>query len=155
MKSLALLLACLFAAVSATAATDIHHSPFITHHFNSVVLPAGETVTLELAEQIQSHKMTAGRLVKFRVLKNVVVNGRVVIATGAFATGRVKSIEKSTYSTPESITIEVVDVQAVDGQTVALSGMEQTFAAEWPNEPVVVPPGGMFAANTMNRMEIR
>lgn len=148
MKSLALLLACLLAATSAIAAPNSHRS-------GPVVLPAGETVTLELAEQIQSHKMTVGRLVKFRVLKNVVVNGRVVIATGAFATGRVKSIEKSTYSTPESITIEVVDVQAVDGQTVALGSSEQTFSAEWPNEPVVVPPGGMFAANVMNQMVIR
>lgn len=119
-----------------------------------ITLPAGTSVKLELAEKIESHKMKEGRLVQFVVRGNVVLKTATVIRHGAVATGRVKSITRSTYSTPESIILEVVDVQAADGQTVALAGIEQEFAAEWPNEPVVVAPNEIFTANTMNTMEI-
>ncbi len=119
-----------------------------------VTMLAGTPVKLELAEKIESHKMKEGRLVQFVVRGNVVVKTATVIRHGAVATGRVKSITRSTYSTPESIILEVIDVQAADGQTVALAGIEQEFAAEWPNEPVSVSPGELFTSNTMNTMEI-
>ena len=123
--------------------------------FKKIDLLAGTPVSLETAEKVLSDQVTVGQLVKFKVITDVVVDGRVVIRTGAIARGRVKSISENTYNSPESITVELVSVQAVDGQTVALNGDEQTYRGVYPNEGTLIHPGYAISANVMNDMVIK
>lgn len=148
MKNLILFFAMIagFAAKSATPAPHCH---------NWVTLPAGTMVMLETNEKFSSDQSTVGKVLKFRVTTDVRVDGKVLIATGAIAVGRVKAIEQTTYNNPETITITLLSAQAVDGQQVALNGMEQTFAGQFPNQGVTVEVGQAIIAMVMNNTEIK
>ena len=117
-------------------------------------LPAGTLVILETTEKIATDQVTVGKTLLFRVRMNVVVDGKTVIASGALAVGRVKSIARATYNYPEEITLEVLYAQAVDGQQVALNGAEQTYRGMFPNESTVVEPGQTITATVMNNIQI-
>jgi hypothetical protein len=118
-------------------------------------LPAGTLVMLETTEKISSDAVTVGKILIFRVRTHVVVDGETVIATGAIAIGRVKSISAATYNLPEEITVEVTYAQAVDGQQVALNGAEQTYKGRFPRESVAVEPGQMITGTSMNNISIK
>ncbi|MCB9264984.1 MAG: hypothetical protein H6558_08165 [Lewinellaceae bacterium] len=120
-----------------------------------VDLRAGTPVLLELSERIQSDAMTVGQLVKFKVSTDVVVEGRVAIRTGALALGRVKAISPATYNNPEEIHIEVTSVQAVDGQQVALNGLEQVARGTYPGQGMAAQQGMAITASVMNDVEIK
>lgn len=117
-------------------------------------LPSGTLVMLETTEKISSDAVTVGKILLFRVRTNVVVDGKVVITTGAIAMGRVKSITPTTYNNPEEIAFEVTYAQAVDGQQVALNGAEQTYKGRFSRESVVVEPGQMIVGTVMNNINI-
>lgn len=117
-------------------------------------LPSGTFVFLELIEKVNSDQATVGKVLMFRVRTNVVVNGKTVITTGAMAIGKVKSIQETTYNIPEQITLTVTSVQAVDGQQVALNGIEQTFIGQFSGEGVTVEPGQPIIAGVMNNIDI-
>lgn len=120
-----------------------------------IELPAGTVVLLESAEEIKSDQVTVGRIINFIVRTNVDVNGETVIRTGAIATGRIKSITSSTYNNPEEIKIELKYVQAVDGQQVALHGIEANFYGKFPGESASVDPGMSVNGHVMNNTKIR
>lgn len=136
-----------FGSIELIAATP---SPILP----KVVVKAGTLVTLETAEKIYSDDATVGQILKFSVLMNVVVDGKVVIASGALAIGRVKSIKKTTYNIPEEITIELKSVQAVDGQQIVLNGDEQTYKGKFTGEGTYVMPGRTITAKLMNNYTI-
>ena len=117
-------------------------------------LPAGTLVMLETTEKISSDAVTVGKTLVFRVRTNVVVDGKVVISTGAIAIGRVKNITPATFNLPEEITFEVTYAQAVDGQQIALNGAEQTYKGRFSRESVVVEPGQMITGTVMNNTNI-
>ena len=121
---------------------------------NTKTLPAGTLVILETTEKIASDRATVGKTLIFRVRANVVVDGKTVIASGALAVGRVKSISRATYNNPEEITLEVLYAQAVDGQQVALNGAEQTYRGTFPGESVIVEPAQTITATVMNNTDI-
>lgn len=114
------------------------------------VLPAGTLVLLETTEKIASDQVTVGKTLLFRVRMNVVVDGKIVIASGALAIGRVKSISRATYNHPEEITLEVQYAQAVDGQQIALNGAEQTYRGIFANESTIVEPAQTITGTVMN-----
>ncbi len=117
-------------------------------------LPAGTLVMLETTEKISSDAATVGKTLVFRVRTNVVVDGKVVISTGAIAIGRVKNITPATFNLPEEITFEVTYAQAVDGQQIALNGAEQNYKGRFSRESVVVEPGQMITGTVMNNTNI-
>ena len=118
-------------------------------------LPSGTLVMLETTEKISSDAVTVGKILVFRVRTNVVVDGHVVISTGAIAIGRVKSITPTTYNNPEEITLEVTYAQAVDGQQIALNGAEQTYKGRFSKESATVEPGQMITGTVMNNTNIK
>jgi hypothetical protein len=120
-----------------------------------VTLPAGSLVILETAEKIQSDQVTVGKIVTFRVRTAVFVDGHVLIASGALAIGRVKSIRETTYNSPEEITLAVISAQAVDGQQVALNDIEQTYKGRFPNEAATVETGQTITAAVMNNSTVK
>lgn len=125
-----------------------------TQPLNTKPLPAGTLVLLETTEKIDSYRSTVGKTLTFRVRTNVVVDGKTVIASGALAIGRVKSISRATFNNPEEITLEVLYAQAVDGQQVALNGAEQTYRGMFAGESVIVEPAQTITATVMNNTEI-
>ncbi|MBV6441701.1 MAG: hypothetical protein DYG98_15995 [Haliscomenobacteraceae bacterium CHB4] len=144
-------ISCLF--LLAFAASAFASAPLPSSKGNKT-LPAGTLVILETTEKIASDQVTVGKTLLFRVRMNVVVDGKTVIATGALAVGRVKSIARATYNNPEEITLEVLYAQAVDGQQVALNGAEQTYRGTFPNESTAVEPGQTITATVMNNIQI-
>lgn len=118
-------------------------------------LTAGTTVYFEITEEIKSADMTEGQLVEFKVKSDIYADNKVVIKSGAMAMGRVKSIEKSTYNNPEKITIEVTQVQAVDGQQVNLAASEQTLKGKFSGEGSTIQSGTMISATVLNDTKVR
>ena len=119
-----------------------------------VTLNAGTLVMLETAERVSSEQLTVGKVLQFKVTMNVMAEGKVAIRSGALALGRVKAIEKSTYNEPESIRIEMMHVQAVDGQMVPLNGNEQTIQGRYKGEAATIETGTSITANVTNDIEI-
>jgi hypothetical protein len=121
---------------------------------NKIELPNGTLVSLETTEQVQSNKMTVGRIVKCKITTDVVVDGKVVIRTGAIAHARVTRITPTTYNGPEQITLSAINAQAADGQIIALNGVEQTFKGRLPGQPMMVYIGTPLSAHVANNYEV-
>ena len=85
-----------------------------------VTLSAGTQVSVTLNEEFSADEVSVGNALDFFVRSNVTVNGKVVIAAGATATGWVKKVKTSCEGKCSEITFTVESVQAVDGQTVNL-----------------------------------
>ncbi len=96
---------------------------------NQVKLPGGSILLLKAAENWQPDQVTVGRVFRFRVVADVMAEGEIAIRTGAYAMGRAKSIEPSSYNDPATIRVEMMYAQAVDGQLVPLMGDELALAA--------------------------
>ncbi|MBV6654298.1 MAG: hypothetical protein KI786_11105 [Mameliella sp.] len=120
----------------------------------TIELPNGTLVSLETTEQIQSNKMTVGRIIKCKITTDVVVDGKVVIRTGAIAYARVTRITPTTYNGPEQVTLSAINAQAVDGQIIALNGIEQTFKGRLPGQPMNVYIGTPLSAHVTNNYEV-
>lgn len=120
----------------------------------TIELPNGTLVSLETTEQIQSNKMTVGRIIKCKITTDVVVDGKVVIRTGAIAYARVTRITPTTYNGPEQVTLSAINAQAVDGQIIALNGIEQTFKGRPPGQPMNVYIGTPLSAHVTNNYEV-
>ena len=120
--------ACAFVSFQAQALPSfIPHSSFlipnsslIPHSSFLVNLTAGTQVSLTLNETFSADEVSVGNSLDFFVRSNVTVNGKVLIAAGATATGWVKKVKTACDGKCSEITITVESVQAVDGQTVNL-----------------------------------
>lgn len=121
----------------------------------NITLKAGTPIIFETAETFQSGTMTVGQNIKFSVKMNVVVDGHVAINTGSIAIGRVKNINRTSYNNPETITIELTSVQAVDGSQIFLNGAEQTFQGTFSNEDTTVNNGKTITASVLNDVDIK
>ena len=86
-------------------------------------LPMGTLVSLELMSELNPRDLEVGYLVDLRVRVDVVVNGEVLIRTGAYAEGVVKEVEaRRSPNSRSRLVIEAVMLQAADGQLVPLLG---------------------------------
>ncbi|MBK8968449.1 MAG: hypothetical protein R3D58_03900 [Saprospiraceae bacterium] len=94
-----------------------------------VTLFAGTQVFVTLNEMFNAEEVSVGNSIDFMVRSNVTVNGKVLIAAGATATGWVKSVKKACDGKCAEITITVESAQAVDGQTVNLRSVPHTIQA--------------------------
>jgi hypothetical protein len=156
MKNILLLCLFSFAATAANAQDDPTPMTAIKGIFDKdVTLSAGTVILLETNEKIQSGQVTVGKTVQFKVRTNVMAQGRVAIRSGALAAGRVKAIEPYTHNSPEEIRIELLYVQAVDGQMVPLNGNEQTMRGQFAGQDAAIDLGISITANVTNNTEIK
>jgi hypothetical protein len=87
------------------------------------VVPDGTEVDLKLAETISSARAMVGQRIRFRVAKDVVVNGYVVIADGALAIGTItKADPKKWAGRSGKLEMSLQDVTAIDGTKIDLAG---------------------------------
>ena len=87
------------------------------------VVPDGTEVDLKLAETISSARAMVGQRIRFRVAKDVVVNGYVVIADGALAIGTItKADPKKWAGRSGKLEMSLQDVTAIDGTKIDIAG---------------------------------
>lgn len=83
----------------------------------------GTSIRLAVEEAVSSSSAKAGDPLKVVAAEDLVINGHVVIAKGAPATGRIiMAKKKGRASYDGSLEVTVDSVRAVDGQNVALDG---------------------------------
>jgi len=86
-----------------------------------VILKAGTPVILSLEKSISTDTANVGDLVDLVVVREVKIDGKTVIETGAMARGEVSAVEKKgAIGKPGKISIAVKSVAAVDGKNVPL-----------------------------------
>jgi hypothetical protein len=80
-------------------------------------------VRLSVEESLSSKSAKAGDTFKLVVTDDVAINGHVVIAKGAPATGRIITSEKKSFAIRNgTLEVAIDSAKAVGGQTVALDG---------------------------------
>ena len=95
-----------------------------------ITLRAGTAVSVELNEELDPNDLSVGNAIDLMVRSNVIVNGKVVIASGAIAEGIVKKVNRGCKGDCTSITITVESVQAVDGQRIYLRSVPHIMKAD-------------------------
>ena len=160
MKNILFVFALFLSAASFAQAQDMYQDP---QPFggakglfsDKVTLSAGTLVILETSERFASDEVTVGKILQFRVRTDVMAEREIAIRSGALALGRVKSIEPSTYNNPEEIRIELQYVQTVDGQTIPLSGQEQSLRGQFTGQGTTVEAGTSITAFVMNDVKVK
>jgi hypothetical protein len=125
--------------------------------YKKVTLKAGSIILLDLNEVVSTDQGSVGKTILFKVKQNVMAESEVAVTTGALAMGRIKFIGESTYNDKAEIRIELLYVQAVDGQQVALNGNELTVFGEDSgrgNNSVVIYASNI-TANVTNNIDIK
>ena len=161
MKNIIFAFALSFAFVATAQAADPIPAPIfgICQFFNDnkVSLNQGTIVHLESNQKINCHQITEGTTVKFKVVMDVMAEGKVVIRTGSLAIGKIKQVTSGTYNGPAEIRIELKYVQAVDGQAVSLNGNELTVYSDEHGRGTscTVRMGSGITANVTNNIVIK
>jgi hypothetical protein len=89
---------------------------------NTAILKAGTSINFETTSTIKSGKVIAGQVIDFRVTRDVVADGIVVIPAGSIAKGQVIRSDKAKgLGKPGFVEVQIKSVTAVDGQEIFLS----------------------------------
>jgi Caspase domain len=115
---------------------------------------AGTTVICETNMDIDESDAILGKMIDTRAKQPLVVDGKVVVATGAHGYARVKSFTPTTINNPAEITLELIYIEAVDGQAMHLFGQETTFKGRYPNESIHVSIGQVLVGSIPNSISI-
>ncbi len=143
----------LIAALFASATVSGFAVPSQTSNDQMVNLTAGTVVNVTLNEAIDAESVSVGNSLDFIVRSNVTVNGKVLIAAGATATGWVKSVKKAGNGKSAEITITVENAMAVDGQMVNLRSIPHIIKAPC-GEPATANIGTNISARVLNDIHI-
>lgn len=104
-----------------------------------VSIPPGTRVLLRLEETVSPETKNVGDSVSLSVVSDVVVDGKVVIASGALATGEVVVSTKSgVLGKAAEIAFQVTSVTAVDGKSIPLRATKRAEGKGRVTEAVVV-----------------
>lgn len=129
-KHLSLLIAVSFLLVQQAAAamysnnpaTDSLEAPAAAGD-NVVLLKKGMAISLRLVEAVSSEEVQPGNIVALEVYSDVIVDGKVVIATGTYAEGEIGLVRRAgIFGREARIEILPTSFKAVDGKRVTLRG---------------------------------
>ncbi|HMX40760.1 MAG TPA: hypothetical protein PKD78_10550 [Saprospiraceae bacterium] len=149
----AFIAAIVFASVQVRAAAPcMAMPPFSVQQL--VTLTAGTQVSVMLNEVVDSENIAIGNALDFSVRSNVVVNGKVLIAAGATATGWVKNIKKGCSGKCAELTITVESATAVDGQTINLRSIPHIIRVPCCNGSTTANIGTNLTAHVLNDTRI-
>jgi hypothetical protein len=90
------------------------------HLRRTVTLKSGTQVVMEVIRTYSSESVQEGTMIQMRVRYNVYAEKKVVIRKNTLATGRVKSVRRSTPNSPGMIEVDVTEVESVDKQPVQI-----------------------------------
>jgi hypothetical protein len=119
-----------------------------------VTLPSGTSILLETRERKFSDEVTTGTTLHFKVVLNVMAEGKVAIRTGAAAIGVIKEVRNASYNNAAEIVITLRYVQAVDDTLIPLLGDELTVKGQYGGEGIVVMPLQQITATVANNTEV-
>lgn len=86
-----------------------------------VTLPAGSIIPIEASQSVRASKVDKGDRVNFRVSRNVVRNGVVIIPAGTIVVGKVYEAKRSKwYGTRGRLGIRINEIQLPSGETLPL-----------------------------------
>ena len=98
------------------AVTFFFMSVTIPMNAETIVVKAGTPVHLELVDNIDGNKVKQGQTVDFRVISDVIVDGKKVITAGSMAKGQIVEQKKSSLlGIPGEVQISIKHVIATDG----------------------------------------
>lgn len=125
----------------------------------SITLYAGTPVYLEMSHEVSSQEVEIGHTVELFVSSDVTVNGKVVIATGSIAEGRVMEVEKACGRRCNkgcaTLSISVESVQAVDGQRLYLRSIPLEAKGDcYRGTPAIISLGTKASARILNNTKI-
>lgn len=106
-------------------------------------------VNLALLESLSSDQVQEGQSIRFRVTEPVVIDGNVVIATGATAYGvvsRVKQADGDMFRKKNLLEFRIQTVDAVNGKRIGLRS--STISDEAKGQPVLFRSGQTFEVRT-------
>ncbi len=129
------------------------------HAQTPVTVYAGTPVYLELNQHVSSAELEVGYTVEFLVRSNVTVDGKVVIAAGSIAEGRVTRLVKACGRRCNErcplIVINAESVQAVDGQRIYLRSIPFKVKGDCYNgQPAKAPLGSAVSARILNNIKV-
>ena len=105
------------------AVTFFFMSVAIPVNAETIVVKAGTPVHLELMNNIDGNKVKQGQTVDFRVISDVVIDGKKVITAGSMAKGQIIGQKKSSLlGIPGEVQVSIKHVIANDGTMVHLNG---------------------------------
>jgi hypothetical protein len=154
-------------------ATVVMSLPSLKAWGESLAIPAGTPVIVQLAEEVNSGTHKKGDRVKLSVVSDVVVQGKTVIKAGTAAEGTVESAAKRFFAgIGGQIEISVDNTKAVDGTTVPLQFKKETHGGSSlvsivltlvccccfvfiPGENVKIDKGTIFNATVLGPTETR
>lgn len=97
----------------------------------AITLPKGTRIALELQQNIKSSRARTNDQVRLTVVKDVVVDGKVVIKAGAFADGRLTQVRrKGWFGRSGLVALDITGVYAIDGQRVTLEEVPRIYEEE-------------------------
>jgi hypothetical protein len=105
------------------AVTFFFMSVTIPMNAETIVIKAGTPIHLELIDNINGNKVKQGQTVDFRVVSDVVIDGKKAITAGSIAKGQIVDQKKSSLlGIPGEVSISIKHVIATDGTMIHLSG---------------------------------
>jgi hypothetical protein len=103
-------------------------SNFYAQERNVGPLKSGTPLLLEITETVDSKTAKVGDLVKLKVIKEVKVDGAVVIKAGSDAEGKVAEVKEAKgWGRKGVISMNLSSTKAVDGTDVLLSATQQSI----------------------------
>lgn len=88
-----------------------------------VTLKAGTPVALVTVNSVSSKNVVSGSVIDFKVVSDVISQGKVVIPAGTIAKGQVSNVSKaSALGKGGELSVNLNTVNAIDGTLVPLSG---------------------------------
>lgn len=113
-------------------------------------MSAGKSFSIESAQILSSSLNQAGEVVYFRASENVGPSSRPVIRQGAIAKANLVEVDKNKKH--GKLVIQLSSIEAVDGDTVQLSG---TIRIEEQNSAAIIPVGKKFSATLDEKAVVR
>lgn len=133
-----------------------------TYEESYIIVPGGTRVSLELNQTVHSEQVEVGHILDFAVYRNVVINGKVVIRSGALAEGEVTHVNKTCNACAacdgpcSQVTVKVRSVQTVDGSFIELGGKPHMMRGQCCGTgPAIINQGTRLTARTLQNSPIR
>ena len=112
----------------------------------SMTIPAGTTVTVRMAESVDSESSHAGQIVRATVDTPVMINGRVAVPQGAEAIGRITAVENPGRFRGRAVVAMELTALNFDGKSLGVltSAYQEVGNAQGKKTAKYVGGGGVF-----------
>lgn len=87
------------------------------------ILREGTVITFELYEPLKSGDTQVGSTVQLSVYRPIVVDGKTLVNEGRYGQAKVRKAQRAGgFGRPGILTVEAINVEAVDGSSITLTG---------------------------------